>query len=228
MNANKIHIGRVVRFFAGYGGIDGTGAIVAVHGTPSGRPAATSAIRFIRPDDCRVDVILFDGRRLDDIHECSIDAPGIGIKLTDETIADVSDLPELVAAREAELAMAKAKARAEFEAGEAARQIKQAPVFYWNGIKDAKGAKLQKAHYSMGALRDYPAETITIYARGYDGFSDLVRECFAIENDTDIQTDYFDKDNIRVIPAHPLYAAVRAAYDAQQARYQAKYGRAAA
>lgn len=214
----KIHVGRVVRFFAGYGGIDGDGAIVAVHGTPSGRPANAGPLRVMHPNACRVDVILFDGRRLNDVHECSIDALGIGIKLTGDVLADVSDLPLIAAQREADEALATVKARADAEAREAARVIDAPPVFFWNGIKDVKGAKLQKCWYSFGNLRGYPDNTITIYARDYGHFSDKVRQCFTVENDTDTQVDYFDNDRIRVIPSHPLYTAVLKAYQAGQAR----------
>jgi hypothetical protein len=229
-NASKIQVGRIVRYFGGYGNIDGVGAIVAVHGTPNPRPAETygGIIRVIRSDDCTVDVILFDGRRLNAIDQCGIDSPGIGIKLTDEVIDDVSKLDEIAAKYETDQAIAKAKARAKFEAAEASRVINDPPVFFWNGIKDQRGAKLQGAHYSMGKLTNYTDGTITIYARGYSSFSDKVCECFSVENDSDSMVDYFEKDSIRVIPQHPLYAAVKAAYAAQQARYSAKYGRAAA
>lgn len=224
-NASKIQVGRLVRYFAGYGGIDGVGAIVAVRGTPSERPAETigGVITVVRAGDCEVDVILDDGRELFGIHQAIIDRCGIGIKLLDSKLDSVEHLFVLAAQAKANAAIAKAKARADFEAAEAARVINDPPVFFWNGIKDAKGAKLQRAHYSMGQLINFPAGTITIYGRDYSGFSEKVRECFAVQNDTDTQVDYFDKDTIRVIPQHPLYAAVKTAYDAQQARYAARY-----
>lgn len=226
--AEKIHVGRVVHFFAGYGGIDGKGAIVAVHGTPN--PAPPQSIlggvgRVIRRNDCTVDVILFDGRRLNGKHQCGIDAPGIGIKLTDETVdaETLAALPAKAAAREADEGLARVVARQRFEAREAARVITDAPVFYWNGIKDAKGEKLQKCWYiDMGAhgsvTAKFPPHTITIYARDYGRFSAKVAACFAVENDSDGQVDYFEADRIRVIPTHPLYPQVRAAMEAGQAR----------
>lgn len=227
-NANKIQVGRLVRFSAGYGGIDGVGAIVAVHGTPSDKPAETigGLIVVIHDNDCKVDVILDDGREIFDVHQSSIDRPGIGIKLLDSKLDSVEHLFVLAARAKADAAIAKAQARAAFEAAEAARVITDPPVFFWNGIKDAKGGKLQRAHYSAGQLINYPAGTITIYGRDYTGFSAKVRECFAVQNDTDTQVDYFDNDSIRVIPTHPLYAAVKAAHDAQQARYSKRYAKA--
>lgn len=92
--------------------------------------------------------------------------------------------------------------------------------FFYNGIK-ANGGKLQKAHYSFG---NYTTESginpasVTIYAREYDGFCGEVATAFDVQNNTDSQTDYFEKDRIRVAPEHPLYALVVAAYDAQQAK----------
>lgn len=92
--------------------------------------------------------------------------------------------------------------------------------FFYNGIK-ASGGKLQKAHFSFGNYTTQsginPA-SVTIYARDYDGFSAEVAAAFPVENNTDTQTDYFEKDRIRVSPEHPLYAAVVAAYDAQQVK----------
>jgi hypothetical protein len=98
----------------------------------------------------------------------------------------------------------------------------QVPLFYWNGLKDAKGDKLQKAHYSAGACSGAPEGTITIYARDYARFSKVVRACFVVENDSDPMTDYFDSDRIRVTPAHPLYPRVQAAQADQDAHHQAR------
>ena len=96
--------------------------------------------------------------------------------------------------------------------------------FFYNGIK-ANGGKLQKAHYSKGNLVSWAMEkygfdedTITIYARGYMRFSTEIQDAFTVENDTDIMTDYFEKDRIRVKKGHPLYAQVLKGYEAQEAR----------
>ncbi len=227
---SRIHVGRQVRYFAGYGCIDGTGCIVRVHGTPSTstEPAAHGLIRMIRPDHCTVDVILDDGRELLGLHECSIDRPGIGIKLLDGVTgpAGLAALALGAVEYQARQAIEKAKARADFEAREAARVITDPPVFFWNGIKDAKGAKLQRCGYSDGKLIGYPEGTISIYARDYQGFSEKVCACFDVQNDTDTQTDYFDDARIRVIPAHPLYPAVKAAMEARNTRAAARSARA--
>jgi hypothetical protein len=126
----KIHVGRLVRFDAGYGNTDGTGAIVAVRGTVNMRPAQNVGImRVIRADDCEVDVILFDGRMLRKIHQCGIDAPGIGIKLLDDVLDDVSHLPALVAERDAAEAIAAAKAaEAKAKAAEETARIAMAQI----------------------------------------------------------------------------------------------------
>lgn len=95
--------------------------------------------------------------------------------------------------------------------------------FFWNGIKGLDG-KLQKASYSDGQLLNHPSGTLTIYAgtRGNAGCSRFkadVRQAFAVENDSDSMTDYFESDRIRVTPDHPLYAAVKAAMEARTAHY---------
>jgi hypothetical protein len=91
--------------------------------------------------------------------------------------------------------------------------------FFYNGIKGSDG-KLQTARYSDGELLNHPRGTITIYAR--QGFSGDVAKAFAIENGTDIMTDYFERDRIRVAPTHPLYSEVKAALAKAEARNAAK------
>jgi hypothetical protein len=90
--------------------------------------------------------------------------------------------------------------------------------FFWNGIKDGKGASIQRARYSMGGLINFPADTLTIYARDCAGFSAAVQSAFAVQNDSDGREDYFENDRIRVASSHPLYAVVLAAYHAQESR----------
>ena len=90
--------------------------------------------------------------------------------------------------------------------------------FFWNGIKGSDG-KLQKAFYSDGQLTNFPAGTLTIYAKDYRRFYGDVAAAFAVENDSDSMTDYFEDDRIRVLPSHPLYPQVLAALKARAARY---------
>ena len=90
--------------------------------------------------------------------------------------------------------------------------------FYYNGIK-ANGGKLQRAFLWDSSVRGRPEGTITVSARDYTGFSREVHEAFAVSNDTDLMTDYFDKDSFYVEPNHPLYGQVKTALEARQARY---------
>jgi hypothetical protein len=92
--------------------------------------------------------------------------------------------------------------------------------FMWNGIKVGTQGKLQRAQYSDGILCNRPVGTITIYARDYGGFSAEVADAFTIQNDTNSQTDYFEKDRILVEPSHPLYAAVKAGMEASRSHYE--------
>lgn len=95
--------------------------------------------------------------------------------------------------------------------------------FFWNGIKVGTG-KIQRCSYSLGALLRHPAGTITIYGKEYwPGFSAEVRAAFTVENDSDLQTDYFEKDRIRVTPDHPLYSEIRAAWEAHEAHYAKRF-----
>lgn len=97
---------------------------------------------------------------------------------------------------------------------------------YYNGIKGTDG-KLQKCMYSMGGYAKLPQGTITIYAKEYKRFSAEIREQFAVENNSDGMTDYFETDRIRVLPDHPLYPNVLAALQKREQRSEAKWGKAA-
>jgi len=96
--------------------------------------------------------------------------------------------------------------------------------FYWNGIKE-NGGKLQKAYICGGKYTGFPEGTITIYAREYTRFSQGIRAIFEVENDSDIMTDYFEDDKIRVTPGHPLYAEVKAALDKREQHYAALHAK---
>lgn len=82
--------------------------------------------------------------------------------------------------------------------------------FFWNGIKD-NGGKLQTCHYSASQLIGHPTGTITIYKREYSAFSTGVSAAFAVQDDTDLVTDYICREHIRVAPDHPLYVQVHEA-----------------
>lgn len=86
---------------------------------------------------------------------------------------------------------------------------------YFNGIKE-DGGKLQRCFYSDGQLFNFPAGTLTIYGRDYEHFSSGVRAAFAVQNDSDYQSDYVVQDHIRVTPDHPMYAEVKAALTASK------------
>jgi len=90
--------------------------------------------------------------------------------------------------------------------------------FFWNGLKIDKG-NLQRASYSDGELRNFPAGTVTIYARSGVMFSAEVHAAFKVENDSDGMTDYFESDRIRVLPTHPLYQKVKEALADRNAHY---------
>jgi hypothetical protein len=76
--------------------------------------------------------------------------------------------------------------------------------FMWNGIKI--DGKLYRAWYSIGNLVHYPSDTVTIYGKDYDGFPEI--EGLTIHNDSDMRTDYFEKDRIRVMNGNRYYQAI--------------------
>ena len=87
--------------------------------------------------------------------------------------------------------------------------------FFYNGIKASDG-KLQRCWYSDAQLLHHPTGTITIYARG--SFTKEVSDEFVVTNDSDLMTDYFEHDRIRVEPDDMHYAKVKGALGYQAAR----------
>lgn len=203
ISSTQLRVGQLVHFDAGrMQASDGEGAVVAV-----------------RPYGC--DVILCDGRKFQGVNVLPADRLGIGFKLRDGIIPDdvILELQVKAAEYEAAFRLQVIMQREKLLAREAGRVITQAPLFYYNGIRDHKGAKLQRAHYvktSDGA--------ITVYSRGGD-FSQLVRKCFSVQNDTDISTDYFQNDRIQVETVHPLYAQVKAAADDVDTKRAARHAK---
>jgi len=85
--------------------------------------------------------------------------------------------------------------------------------FMWNGIKVA--GKLHRVFYSDAKLiGNYPAGTITIYAKDYKSLPKI--EGINVQNDSDCQTDYFETDRARILPGNPHYAAITAAMKQRQ------------
>ncbi len=96
--------------------------------------------------------------------------------------------------------------------------------FYWNGIK-VNGGKLQLCSYSGSQLCNHPAGTITIYGKRYRSFSAEIHAALKVENNSEMQTDYFENDRIRVQPDHPLYTEAKAALVAAQAHDNAVWAK---
>ena len=101
--------------------------------------------------------------------------------------------------------------------------------FMWNGIK--VDGTLYRAHYSIGPYTSnsgLPDGTITVYAKDYRSFPQI--EGLQIENDSDIMTDYFETDRLRIYPGNKYYNDAKAAYEKMNAhnekRFAKYYGKA--
>jgi hypothetical protein len=87
------------------------------------------------------------------------------------------------------------------------------------------GTTKARVHYSLDNRVD-GQKCVTIYAKDY---SDALGKLFAAEykNDTDMQTDYFDKGRAVLFVAHPAYAAARKQVeqhlDAERIKYTVKF-----
>lgn len=77
--------------------------------------------------------------------------------------------------------------------------------FFWNGIKINGENKLIRCFYSIDNHVGYD-KCVSISARDY---ANLPGDVFAVTNETDIMTDYFDSDGTVLTPDHPLYKYAR-------------------
>lgn len=100
--------------------------------------------------------------------------------------------------------------------------------FMWNGIK--VDGKLYRAYYYTGKYTEasgLPEGTITVYAKDYIHFPRI--EGLQIKNDTDIMTDYFETDRIRITPDNKFYnevvEAVKKSNEHNEKRFAKKYGK---
>jgi len=93
--------------------------------------------------------------------------------------------------------------------------------FVWNGIR--VDGKLYRAWYSESALKNHEAGTITIYARDYKSLPSIAG--LTIQNETDMMTDYFEKDKVRVVPSHPMHTAIHAAMKQMDEHNTKKYAK---
>lgn len=80
-------------------------------------------------------------------------------------------------------------------------------------MQEGKKAK-SKVWYSDGGLINHPKGTITIYAKEY-GRGNIPKELNA-KNETDLMTDYFDKDTARITPDNKYYKDVLKALNTQE------------
>jgi hypothetical protein len=78
-------------------------------------------------------------------------------------------------------------------------------------VTDTETKVKARVHYSVDNRID-GRKCVTIYAKDYDR---KLGEIFAeYRNETDTQTDYFDKGHVDLFEDHPLYNAARARAEA--------------
>jgi len=87
--------------------------------------------------------------------------------------------------------------------------------FMYNGLK--VDGKLLKGRYSLRGYQGYPPDTVVLRADSY-GISFPQVEGVTIENNTDSQIDYFEKDKMFIPFRSPYYAKALEAYHKQRDR----------
>ena len=86
------------------------------------------------------------------------------------------------------------------------------------------GQHKAKVHYSHGRLCNDSRDCVTLYAQDYGAaLSPIFGR--SSENHTDTQTDYFDKDTVRIFDDSPLYPAALARCQENTAKREARYAK---
>lgn len=72
------------------------------------------------------------------------------------------------------------------------------------------GAIKARIHYSAFRMVTTGQDCVTLYAKSFDDGRKLAQIFDAgYENDTDSQTDYFEKGRVRILAGQPLYEAAK-------------------
>ena len=190
------------------------------YSTPSGRGAITAA------DGEMLTITMEDGRRwkehLQEFQRylnCKIRP----IYVLNKQFHGAPYLAQLEAAHQLKTANDKAAA----QVARAARTSEQAALvgkvrFMAYYVTD--GQHKAKVHYSHGKLCNDSRDCVTLYAQGYGSeLSPIFGR--SSENHTDTQTDYFDKDKVRIFDDSPLYPAALARAQANDAKREARYAK---
>lgn len=190
------------------------------YSTPSGRGAITAA------DGEMLTITMEDGRRWKEhLHDFQrgLNHQLRAIYVLNKQFHGAPYLAQLEAAHQLKTANDKAAA----QVANAARTAEQAALvgkvrFMAYYVTD--GQHKAKVHYSHGKLCNDSRDCVTLYAQGYGSeLSPIFGR--SSENHTDTQTDYFDKDKVRIFDDSPLYPAALARAQANDAKREARYAK---
>lgn len=83
-----------------------------------------------------------------------------------------------------------------------------------------KGLKVDKVYYPChySSARNNLKGNATIYIKSYEPLPAEAYSVLQIENNTDMQTDYFEKDRIRIPPSSEFFKTVEAYANANKAK----------
>lgn len=83
------------------------------------------------------------------------------------------------------------------------------PAIKFNKHNVSFNGKKARVRYSAFTTVTTGRKCVTLYAKDYtnDLYDVMGAAGFEVENNTDIQTDYFEKSRVRIYEGHALYAA---------------------
>lgn len=206
------------------------GILLSVH--PKDRPRERTADRYTTPpeDLPQVQPAEVEAPAATDPQEAEARPQEVQPQETETTTpqaAETAEDPAPVPAAEDETAADPAAADAPQKDAAPAEDPSQVPPlsvrdvrFYWNGLK-VNGGPLVRLFYSLDNDSSKSGPCVSLSCRDYSGH--LPGELLAVENQTDLYTDYHDTDRATVTPDHPLYPYIRAAALKAATRDEPKY-----
>ena len=89
----------------------------------------------------------------------------------------------------------------------------------FNKFNVTNGTEKARVFYSLDNRVD-GRKCVTIYAKDFGGALARIIDSGEYLNDTDSQSDYFDKGRVVLFEGHPLYAAARARAEGREPVYE--------
>ena len=95
--------------------------------------------------------------------------------------------------------------------------------FNKHNVRNTETGDKARCHYDFRVQRADGREVVVILAKDYGNQLGKVFADVDVRNETDMQTDYFEKDRVYLFADHPLFAAAKQRAEANAADWQRRH-----